>query len=612
MTKHLPLGKTTTVYEGDKSIAIIDFGGQYCHLIARRLRQLGVQSRIYDDRTTAEDVVGAAGIILSGGPKSVYDRDAPKIDKEVFDLDVPVLGICYGHQLVADFLGAEIRRDSSEYGLSELAVIETENDPLFHETPKYQPVWMSHSDSVIDLPSGTRHLAETERCRVAAFANTKLDLYGVQFHPEVTHTKHGLQVLRNFARGICRISHIKKPEDMVSEIVHKIREQVGRSAVFFFVSGGVDSTVAFALSARALPSKQLLGMYVDTGLMRKGETDELRVLLRKLGVSDQFVIREEADRFLRELSGVIDPEVKRKIIGQLFIDIQDEVVRDFQVSGEGWMLGQGTIYPDTIESGGSNGAAAVIKTHHNRCEAVRKLLEQGRVVEPLVEFYKDEVREIGSAVGLESAITKRWPFPGPGLAIRCICTEKSEGVSRVPLADSLDGYEAVELPLRSVGVQGDERSYCLVAAVKGPLEPRRLRRLSRDLCNMGTDYNRVMVHVAGEIEKLADGVVKPAAMSKQRLEVLREADYIVRKTMEENNLTEAVWQFPVVLVPFGFSGGESVVLRPVNSEDGMTANFAWLPERVVRKMSDEIVRLAGIDAVFLDISDKPPATIEWE
>lgn len=594
------------------SIAIIDLGGQYCHLISRRLRDLGIWSDILDPSTLPENLSHYAGIILSGGPNSVYDADSPTVDPRMFELGIPVLGICYGHQLLAKYLGAVVAPASGEYGFSKLSLLET--DSLFIETPNLQTVWMSHSDSVTALPPSITRLAKTERCDTAAFADFTRRLYGIQFHPEVVHTEYGMHILKNFSIAICGVEASTNRQSCIPQLIKSIRKKVRGDSVFFLISGGVDSTVAFTLCAKALPRERILGMYVDTGLMRKDETEELRTLLKALDLSDRLIVRNEVHRFLEGLEGVVDPEKKRQIIGRLFVEVQAEAMREYGIEEDHWLLGQGTIYPDTIESGGTSGRAALIKTHHNRCDEIRHLLEQGRVVEPLAEFYKDEVRQLGIELGLDSKFVNRWPFPGPGLAIRCLCSDidKPAGVTPLVVPPAYSHYQAVELPIQSVGVQGDGRTYREVVALRGPLEYDTLEKLSTDLCNIDVAYNRVIIQVSDAVDSLRNAFIKPVTLCRERLEILRGADFITRTMMREAGLTNTVWQFPVVLIPMSFHGGESVVLRPINSKDGMTANFSRLPIDVLKRISDRIMSLEGIDAVFLDVTNKPPATIEWE
>jgi GMP synthase (glutamine-hydrolysing) len=594
------------------AIAIIDLGGQYCHMIGRRLRDLGVQSDIFDAGVASKKLRAYKGIILSGGPQSVYDEDAPKIDPDILKLHKPVLGICYGHQLLAQLLHAKVTTGPAEYGKSTLKL--RHPNSIFHDVPDSQTVWMSHGDSVRELPDNIETLATTESCEVAAFADLTRKLYGVQFHPEVAHTTHGLMVLRNFSRKICGISGDEILRGRVAKLLKDIRQNVGDRSVFFFVSGGVDSTVAFTLCAKALPRGRVIGVYVDTGLMRKNETEELQALMDSAGLGDRLKIRPEAERFLEGLRGVTEPEEKRHIIGRLFVRVQEDAMREYGINENEWLLGQGTIYPDTIESGGTNTATALIKTHHNRCDEIRQLIEQGRVIEPLSEFYKDEVRQIGRELGLSELLTERWPFPGPGLAIRCLCgkDQSSRPLLAAHLPRTMRGYTAVHFPIRSVGVQGDFRTYREVIALSGPVDYERLSSISAHLCNASKDYNRVVVFLAGKTTDLKTGRVVGKSLCKERLKLLREADDIVSRIMREDDLVRSVWQFPTILIPVSFAGGESIVLRPINSQDGMTANFAHLPLKTLQAIADEIMTIRGIDAVFLDATDKPPATIEWE
>jgi GMP synthase (glutamine-hydrolysing) len=597
-------------------IAIIDLGGQYCHLIARRLRDLAVDSEIFPPAVPAEVLSHYAGVILSGGPQSVYDPDAVTIDERILRLDVPMLGICYGHQLLAKLLGGEVARQDGEYGFAQLTT--TTGDTLFHDTPPAQQVWMSHSDAVRTLPPGLITLAATNRCTCAAFAHSSKPLFGLQFHPEVAHTEYGPKILENFVRSVCRIGDGGAATSKVPVLCERIRQAAAGKSVFFLVSGGVDSTVAFALCGRALPKERVLGLYVDNGLMRQGETDELRGNLAKLGLADQIRIWDASEVFLKALEGKIDPEQKRQIIGRLFVEIQAQAMHQFGIDPDHWLLGQGTIYPDTIESGGDSGRAALIKTHHNRCDEIRELIRQGKVIEPLAEFYKDEVRALGRELGLSAHLTGRWPFPGPGLAIRCLCTQTERAAA--PLSQEIaadlarDGFEGMLIALRTVGVQGDARTYRMVVALKqrdDRIDYETLQTLSSALCNQNAAANRVIL-LLGSNQSLIDARIVPATITRERLKLLRQADFIARSEIERVNLAGTVWQFPVVMAPIAFENGESIILRPVNSVDGMTASFARLPASLLRTISGKIMKLPGVDAVFLDVTNKPPATIEWE
>jgi GMP synthase (glutamine-hydrolysing) len=413
----------------------------------------------------------------------------------------------------------------------------------------------------------------------------------VQFHPEVAHTSRGRQILSNFLFGICGCRRDWDPRHRVPQIEAEIRRCVGDRNVFFFVSGGVDSTVACALCQRALGAERVKGVYVDTGLMREGETDSMR---RMPGLS----VESAEDRFLGALAGVRDPERKRHIIGEEFLRVQESVIESRHLLDGHWILGQGTIYPDTIESGGTE-KAAVIKTHHNRVPGIQRLIDEGRIVEPLRSYYKDEVREIGRELGLPAEILDRHPFPGPGLAIRCLCSEIEAGVQA-----TAEGYI---LPVHSVGVQGDSRSYAPVLCIES-LD----QALATELINRISGVNRVIARVR-TAAPLVDLRVRVSALTPERLARLRHADAIVRRLSHASGFDGRIWQFPVVLIPLGTAAApDSVVLRPIDSVDGMTAQSVAMPQELLDAISAELLSVPGVSGVFYDLTHKPPATIEWE
>ncbi|MGA3099464.1 MAG: glutamine-hydrolyzing GMP synthase, partial [Bryobacteraceae bacterium] len=356
-------------------IVVLDAGGQYCHLIARKARDLGVYAEVRASETPAAEMEFARGIIISGGPNSVYDAGSPTVDPAIFSSGPAVLGICYGQQLMAHLLGGEVRRgEKGEYGLATLKLDDSSN-PMFAGLAGWQQVWMSHRDTVVGLPAGFAGAGSTETCPIAAMAAPERRLYSVQFHPEVAHTERGREYLSHFLFRVCDCHKDWDPRHRAPLLEQEIRECVGVRNVFFFVSGGVDSSVAFALCRRALGESRVRGVYVDTGLMREGETD----YIRRLG----GIAVEHAERqFLDALAGVTDPEQKRHIIGEEFVRVQERIIEERSLEDERWILGQGTIYPDTIESGGTVNAA-VIKTHHNRVAGIQKLIAGGRIVEPL-------------------------------------------------------------------------------------------------------------------------------------------------------------------------------------------------------------------------------------
>ena len=572
-------------------IMVLDAGGQYCHLEARKVRDLGVYAEVRPSETPAAELAGARGIIISGGPSSVYDPGSPTADAAIFSTGQPVLGICYGQQLMAHLLGGRVRPgERGEYGLATLELADS-SDPLFAGLSGSQQIWMSHRDVVETPPPGFVVAGRTDTCAVAAMADPARGLYGVQFHPEVVHTTRGMEYLSNFVFRVCRCRRDWDPRHRVPIVEREIREAAAGRSVFFFVSGGVDSSVAFALSQRALGADRVRGVYVDTGLMREGETE----FVRGLG---GLAVEHAERRFLRALEGVTEPERKRHIIGEEFVRVQEDIVESRSLADERWILGQGTIYPDTIESGGT-AKAAVIKTHHNRVAGIQKLIQAGRIVEPLKSFYKDEVREIGRELGLPGDLLDRHPFPGPGLAIRCLCAD-----SEAPLERAADGWI---VPVRSVGVQGDSRTYAPVLAIDAMDHAR-----ATALINRIRGVNRVIAPAAVCVP-VPEMRVRAATLSPARLARLRLADAIVRRISHESGFDRTVWQFPVILIPLGTAEApDSVVLRPVDSVDGMTAQSVPMEPGLLRAMCAELMAVEGVAGVFYDLTHKPPGTIEWE
>jgi GMP synthase (glutamine-hydrolysing) len=583
-------------------ITVLDTGGQYCHLIARKIRELGVYADVCPSETPASELAGRKGLIISGGPSSVYDPGSPTVDPAIFRGDHAVLGICYGLQLMAHLLGGKVLKgEKGEFGLATLELGAPSTDPLFHGLPERQQIWMSHRDLVTGVPNGFSVLGASGVCAVAAMVEPSRRLYGVQFHPEVIHTRKGTEILSNFLFSVCGCERDWDPKHRIPAIEEDIRRVVAGRNVFFFVSGGVDSTVAYTICLRALGADRVRGVYVDTGLMREGETEFVRATFDALGAGNVEIDCAQ-DRFLSALSGVSDPEMKRHIIGEQFLLVQERIIEARGLLDGHWMLGQGTIYPDTIESGGT-AKAETIKTHHNRVAGVQKLLQAGRVVEPLSSFYKDEVRQIGIELGLPRELLERHPFPGPGLAIRCLCADVEASPVSTP-----DGFI---IPVRSVGVQGDSRSYAPVLAIEHESGVN-LHETATELTNRISGINRVIALVRGKTG-LSGLRVRPCSLSPERLERLRRADAIVRRLSADSGFEDTIWQFPVVLIPLGSTPSpDSVVLRPVDSVDGMTAQSAPIPDPLLRSITDEILSEPGVSCVFYDLTHKPPGTIEWE
>lgn len=594
-------------------ILVVDFGAQYAHLIARRVRQLGVYSEIVLPDAPLKEFEDCRGIILSGGPSSVYEQGAPKVSKEIFELGKPVLGLCYGHQLMTLLLDGMVEQGNvKEFGTARLEIGKKQG--LFEGLEENETVWMSHGDTVKELPRGFEVIGKTGDCDNAAIANTGKNFFGLQFHPEVTHTPNGLKILENFVLNICKCNKDWSIKNYIKIKCKEIKEQVGDRNVFLLASGGVDSTVALALLHKALGEERVYALHVDTGFMRLDESGWVGRQLEKLGFGNFHVVNAEKE-FFECVQGLVDPEEKRKAIGQKFIDIQNRELKKIDLDPEEWLLGQGTIYPDTIETAGTK-HAATIKTHHNRVDSIKKMVEAGLVVEPLNLLYKDEVRELGEELGLAEKLVWRHPFPGPGLAIRCLCSDGiSEDLGSIQkkaevIAREFD-LQIKILPIKSVGVQGDARTYAHPGVLIGETDWETFEKASTRITNEIKEINRVLRLVAPDtVDSIS---LIEATLTRERVALLQEADGIAMRAIADNGLMRNIWQFPTVMIPIKVNGiGESIVLRPVDSMEAMTAKFYPLDEKVLQKIESEMMSLQGIDAVFFDITHKPPGTIEWE
>ena len=522
---------------------------------------------------------------------------------------------------------------------------------------------MSHGDKVSKLPEGFICAASTSDCKNAAIADEKRKIYGLQFHPEVTHTENGMKILSNFVLDVCDCKADWTMENYLEQKIMEIRKEANGKKVFLLLSGGVDSAVCLALIGKAIGPEMVFALHIDTGFMRKGESEMVKnslfsfignkrknagekrkeqltqksqilsITMKKeienLGIKKIHVI-EAGQRFIDALECISDPEEKREVIGKLFVDLSVEEMKKMGLNGPEWLLGQGTIYPDTIETGGTKNSNK-IKTHHNRAPIIMKMIEKGEVIEPLNQLYKDEVRQIGRLLGLPENLVNRHPFPGPGLAIRILCSDGKEKAN-LDLQEKINvkireiqtnkensrksktkqsKYSALLLPIKAVGVQGDNRTYRNAVLLQGPIDYGRLEEISTAITNSFNSVNRVLVLVGPE--KIKSMELKEAYLTNERISVLQEADSIAMQVVEENGLMNEIWQFPVVLIPIDFNDrGEGIVLRPVESREAMTAKFFQMPKKALHEMAEAIMKIKGVGAVMLDVTHKPPATIEWE
>jgi GMP synthase (glutamine-hydrolysing) len=603
------------------TIAVVDFGGQYAHLIATKVRRLRVLAEIRQPDDPLEMFAGYRGIILSGSPSFSSFGEDSGYTKAIYDLDIPIVGFCFGHQEIAKHYGGEVVHGGREWGRASLHIVRSH--PLFAGLAPVEQVFMSHFDSVVSVGAGFEELGYTALGeseggghRFAAIGSDRFRRYGVQFHPEVDDTTHGHKMIANFVLGICGCTPSWTMERYLEEQVERVRTQVGDRSVFLLASGGVDSTVAARLFGLAIGSDRLHLLHVDNGLMRKGESRAVVEMLRGLGLGEHLHFVDAGDVFLTALAGVNEPERKRQIIGDTFVEVFEREARRLGI--EDHLLGQGTIYPDTIETGGTK-RAETIKTHHNRVPVIERMIEAGRVVEPLAELYKVEVRELGERLGIPHDMIWRHPFPGPGLGVRLLCSagvEDREGFGEIepPLAAlaARYGLQALALPIRSVGVKADLRSYEHPVLLQGDLPWDRLLEAVGMILKTVPGLNRCIWNLGPRMPASARPVA--ASMTRARLDVLREADAMVMDGLRRHGLYDEIWQCPTVLVPLELDGAgrELVVVRPIHSERAMTATPASLPAPLVAELRQGILALPGVSGLALDVTSKPPGTIEWE
>ena len=621
-------------------IVVLDFGSQYAHLIAKRFRALGYYSEIALPSAELSVFEEAKGIVFSGGPSSVYENNVPEFNSKILNLDLPILGLCYGHQLMAYSYGGKVGKAKvGEFGFAELELNDSgKNSPLFKNVSPKTQVWMSHQDEVLSLGEGFEVIGTTKDCSFAALQNLSKKRFSLQCHCEVKDTPEGNKIFKNFAE-FCGMEVNWDEDTVLAHILETIKSESKDKNVLLFLSGGVDSTVAFALLNKALGQERVLGLHIDNGFMRKNESKNVAEAYRKFGFNN-FIVEDASESFLNAIKGLIDPQKKRMAVGENFITVRDSVVAAQKLNEDDWMLAQGTLYPDIIESGGTKNSHT-IKTHHNRVDGIQKLIAKGLIIEPLKDLYKDEVRAIGKKLGLSDELVMRHPFPGPGLSINVLCSDgifsekdaeelnkAQEELNKVTIDQFCENCTAElvrsVLPVRSVGVQGDFRTYrfpaCLTFRNEGdgfyhiPKMREKIEAASSEITNGSTCLNRTVIKIYQKPNlKNSDLKLQEGYCDKRRLDQLREVDNIVLSALHKNNLYNTIFQHLTIDLPYASSSeNASFVLRPVCSEDVMTARFAWFPMDVLHEIVQQIAALPFVDALFFDATNKPPATFGWE
>ena len=623
-----------------EKIVVLDFGSQYAHLIAKRFRMLGYYSEIALPSADVSTFENVKGIVFSGGPSSVYDEKVPEFNSKILDLEIPILGLCYGHYIVQQGYNGKIGKAAvGEFGFSTLELNDKVKCPLFEGIEKIQQVWMSHQDGVFELGDGFETVGSTKDCKYAATQNLEKKRFSLQFHCEVKDTPCGNQIFENFAK-YCEMSQNWDQDTVLQIILEQIKTQAEGKNVLLFLSGGVDSTITFALLNKALGQDRVLGLHIDNGFMRKNESKNVDIAYRKFGF-ENFIVEDASESFLKAIAGLSDPQKKRMAVGENFITVRNEVVAKQHLDEDKWLLAQGTLYPDIIESGGTKNSHT-IKTHHNRVQGIQDLIARGLIIEPIRDLYKDEVRAIGKKLGLDDELVMRHPFPGPGLSINVLCNDGKSWTSKddEELAAAKKELEEIKLdmfcahctqdlkrtvlPVRSVGVQGDFRTYRFPALLtfkdEGngfyhfPGKREKIEECSSTITNAAKFLNRTCIKLYQKPSvKDKDLKLQEGFCDKRRLDQLREVDNIVLTELHKSGWYNKIFQHLTIDLPYASAEDKATfVLRPVISEDVMTARFAMLPEELLYTIVHKIAELDFVDALYFDATNKPPATFGWE
>lgn len=624
-------------------IIVLDFGSQYAHLIAKRFRMLGYYSEIALPSADVSTLADAKGIVFSGGPSSVYDEKTPEFNSEILNLDIPILGLCYGHYIVQlGYNGKVGKGDVGEFGFATLKFADgmggaSSKCPLFKGIEGEQQVWMSHQDTVFTMGEGFELVGFTKDCPYAATQNLAKRRFSLQFHCEVKDTPCGNQIFQNFA-DYCGMEKNWDQDTVLNVILENIKKEADGRNVLLFLSGGVDSTITFALLNKALGQDRVLGLHIDNGFMRKNESANVAAAYRKFGFTN-FIVEDASESFLKAIAGLTDPQKKRMAVGENFITVRNDVTAR-QNLDDSWLLAQGTLYPDIIESGGTKNSHT-IKTHHNRVAGIQELIAKGLIIEPIRDLYKDEVRAIGKKLGLPDELVMRHPFPGPGLSINVLCNDGKENpkdAEELKLAQKeldeikLDMFcpkctanlKRSILPVRSVGVQGDFRTYRFPALLtfrdEGngfyhfPDKREKIEDCSSTITNSAKYINRTCIKLYQKPDLSDDDLkIQEGYCDRRRLDQLREVDNIVLTELHKSGWYDKIFQHLTIDLPYASAADRATfVLRPVISEDVMTARFAMWPKDLLETIVHKIAELPFVDALYFDATNKPPATFGWE
>eukprot|EP00578_Thalassiosira_sp_NH16_P003531 CAMPEP_0181132014 /NCGR_PEP_ID=MMETSP1071-20121207/30768_1 /TAXON_ID=35127 /ORGANISM="Thalassiosira sp., Strain NH16" /LENGTH=622 /DNA_ID=CAMNT_0023218317 /DNA_START=67 /DNA_END=1935 /DNA_ORIENTATION=+ len=616
-------------------VAILDPGAQYGKLIDKTVRKLGVESQIVDLASPSSDLASYDAYIIAGGGSSVHDADAPKYNPGIFALGKPILGICYGLQLMVKELGGEVRKlDVREDGPIEMTLEGGNGSALFDGTPEKQIVLMTHGDTVTKLPEGFV-LDATSDGLTAAISNPSAKMYGTQFHPETDLTQYGSQVISNFLFKVSGLTAGYTLEDRHRAALEEIRDTVQDRDVLLFVSGGVDSTITALLMAEAKLKGKVHAVHVDHGMMRHNESEVVEVALKDAGIDldvvrdPEFFMTASTDirgRRSSTLEQTTDPEEKRAIIGDAFIKLRNREIDRLGLCPDTTVLAMGTLRPDLIESASelASGNAKVIKTHHNDTPLVRELRRRNQVIEPLKELHKDEVRELGTRLGAPEELVWRHPFPGPGLGIRLLCARDPymkadfDDVARELAKHATDDIRTTLLPVRTVGVQGDDRTLSYLAALSGKEDWPTLQRIARAIPKSVHGVNRVVYVFGDAVAETSLAEITETYPSEGAFDQLRVADDAAMRVLQKSGLDRSVAQMPIVSFPvhFGEDGKRSIGIRTMITNDFMTGDIALpgreLPVKVIHEMVTEIKKDSSIARVVYDLTSKPPGTTEWE